>query len=290
MRVAVVGPLCRDIEILHGMATEKPGGVTYFTGTALLSLGVESTVYGSMGFDFVPALPFLMQMIRREKTVTFTNTCPEENPDIRIQQAVVTSQHIGMQDVLGIEKHDYVILGPLFHGDIDDELITRLPKKTKVALAAQGLIRYLDGKGIVWKEPANVTSLLPYIDYLFLDGRELAFITGDDDVDRAGRALLAYGPREVCVTLGSEGSILFSGTGNHRIRAFPVRGTAYPTGAGDSYLAGYVKALEMFDNPCERGEFAAMTATMAIETGGPFRGTVDDVFRRLEEERSEEKR
>ena len=46
-------------------------------------------------------------------------------------------------------------------------------------------------------------------------------------------------------------------------------------------MAGFLKVQELFDDPTQQGEFAAMTATMVIERKGPFSGTVEEVMERL---------
>jgi sugar/nucleoside kinase (ribokinase family) len=54
-----------------------------------------------------------------------------------------------------------------------------------------------------------------------------------------------------------------------------------PTGAGDSYLAGFIKALSLFDDPKKQGDFAAMTATISLETHGHLKGSTEEVLTRL---------
>ncbi|GAF91935.1 unnamed protein product, partial [marine sediment metagenome] len=65
MRCAIVGPICKDVNVVCGKQYILPGGVTYYTGQALASLGVKTVVFGSCGsediewasefdFDFVP--------------------------------------------------------------------------------------------------------------------------------------------------------------------------------------------------------------------------------------------
>jgi len=65
MEIAIVGPICKDMNIVGKEQYALPGGVTYYTGQALASLGVDTTVFGSCGsediewansfdFDFVP--------------------------------------------------------------------------------------------------------------------------------------------------------------------------------------------------------------------------------------------
>jgi sugar/nucleoside kinase (ribokinase family) len=284
MRVAIIGPLCKDVNTIRGEVTHQSGGVTYYTGSALHALGVNARIYGSFGPDFHPYLSCPLTRIPRNATVVYMNDYPTENPDDRIQKAEIFSQNIRTQDVLVLDA-DYVVLGPLFHGDFALEFVENLRKKSKIILAPQGLIRYLDKEKIVWRQPENVLSLLYYVDTLSLDHHELAFITGDDEEERSVCLLQGKGVNKVIVTRGSEGSCIYTSNGKQHIRAFPPRKLADPTGAGDSFLAGYIKSLELYSYEKERGEFAAMTATMAIEEKGPFNQSLDAVLRRLGEAR-----
>jgi len=44
MKVAIIGPICKDIITI---GKEQTGGVTYYTGQALSLLKVETVVFGS---------------------------------------------------------------------------------------------------------------------------------------------------------------------------------------------------------------------------------------------------
>ena len=143
------------------------------------------------------------------------------------------------------------------------------------------MIRYIEGGGIVQRSPENVLRALPHVDYVFLNSGELKFISGEDKIEDGAHVFQDLGAKNVIVTQGSQGSHLFLVDGEYTVRAFPPRGLVDTTGAGDSYMAGFLKAQELFDEPVKQGEFAAMTATMAIERKGPFSGTVEGVIERL---------
>jgi len=182
---------------------------------------------------------------------------------------------------------DYLIFGPLYHDNISASTIEEFTREvedhdTKLVLANQGMIRYLDGKRIVWRNPENVRDALPHVGYVFFDDRELEFVSGKEGIEDCAHCLQGeYGATNVIVTQGSKGSQLFLGADTYTVKAFPPRGKPYTTGAGDSFMAGFLKAQELFEDPLEQGEFAAMTATMAIERKGPFSGVAGDILERL---------
>ena len=123
---------------------------------------------------------------------------------------------------------------------------------------------------------------LLHVDYVFFDDKELEFVSRRDKIADGVHCLQGeYGAKNVIVTQGSRGSRLFLGDEHYQLRAFPLRELVDATGAGDSYMAGFLKAQELFEEPMEQGKFAAMTTTMTIERKGPFNGTVEDVRERL---------
>ena len=76
MKVAVIGPLCKDVIIIRNESHIQPGGVTYYTGNALGVLGVETTVICTMNKNdrgllnsFYPSID--IRIIDRGNTIKF---------------------------------------------------------------------------------------------------------------------------------------------------------------------------------------------------------------------------
>ena len=284
MKAAVVGPLCRDSNVIGGKCYQATGGVTYYAGTALARLGAETVVFASCG-ENSPVWPEEKRLrvvkIPAAGTLEFINEY--DSADQRRQRTVVCDNRISPDQ---IDEHDlagvdFIIAGPLLAGDLSLPLVKYLARFGRLALAAQGLIRYAGREGIEWKKAEKVLKFLPWFEYVALDEAELRFIGGRDDLDLAARTLQDAGAANLIVTRGGAGSVLFLGGERYRIPAFPPLRLADPTGAGDTYLAGYLRALELFDDPAERGNFAAMAATLSLESHGPFAGSLEELRRRL---------
>jgi ribokinase len=91
------------------------------------------------------------------------------------------------------------------------------------------------------RRPAD--ECLRALDYLICNRNELAALTGDAaDPVAAARMPLAWGVRNVIVTLGSEGSIWVGAEGEGRQAAFPVRAVD-TVGAGDCYCGVLAASL-----------------------------------------------
>ena len=296
MKVAIVGPICKDINTIGEERIEQVGGVTYYTGQALSSLGIETTVFGSFNSQDPPSkkgFRFNLVPIEAQGTMVFRNISPDpHNLDERIQKAETPNNRITVNDIPhnGLSGLSYLVFGPKFNDNISTSIIEEFSRKvedngTKLVLAPQGLIRYLDIDKIVLRHPKNVRNALPHVNYVFFDDKELEFVSGRDKiVDGVNFLQSEYGAKNVIVTQGSHGSQLFLRDETYKIVSFTPRKLVDTTGAGDSYMAGFLKAQELFDNPTEQGKFAAMTATMAIERKGSFNGTLEEVMKRLKNE------
>ena len=287
MKVAVIGPICKDRNIIREDIFEQIGGVTYYTGSALSFLGASVSIYGSSTLKRSELEKYLacdeLIQIYSKNTIKFINKYMGQDSDVRIQRVNdFENNTIFFNDLENISKFDYIILGPLIHDNIPRELIIQLSRVgPKIVLASQGMIRYVKNNKIVWKHPENVLDILPHIDFLFLDENELRFITNVEEISGKINFLSKKGLENIIVTLGKKGSIVYMKNKEYKIKSFPPKRLIDATGAGDSYMAGFIRALELFDDPQKQGEFAAMTATISIEEKGPFHYTLKDVYKRL---------
>ena len=87
--------------------------------------------------------------------------------------------------------------------------------------------------------------------------------------------------REVLVTLGSYGSLIYADDRFHEIPGYPPRQTVDATGCGDTYAAGYLYARARGASCEEAGRLAAAMCTLKLEHTGPFDRTIEDVRRVL---------
>ncbi len=287
MKVAVIGPICKDKNIVNKNIFEQIGGVTYYTGNALSFLGASVSIYGSSAFtrnelEKSFADEELVQIHSRH-TIKFINSYWKQDLDVRTQRIYDFGNNIiTFDDVKDVIVYDYVILGPLLHNNISRRLIEQLAGGgPKIVLAAQGMIRYVMNNQIIWKQPENVLDVISYSDFLFLNEVELKYITNTEHTVDGINFLLENGAKNIIVTQGVKGSIVCIKSKNYKIKPFPAHRLADVTGAGDSYMAGFIRALKLFDDPIKQGEFAAMTATMTIEDEGYFHHGIKEVYKRL---------
>lgn len=78
------------------------------------------------------------------------------------------------------------------------------------------------------------------VDVLFMEESEAREFSGEGNLVRAARRILAMGPSVVVVKQGGHGALLFDGESVFSAPAFPLDEVVDPTGAGDAFAAGFM--------------------------------------------------
>jgi len=96
---------------------------------------------------------------------------------------------------------------------------------------------------------ADLVELLKEVDMLILNDSEAKQLTEDDNLIRAGKKIVAMGPRYVAVKKGEHGCLLFGKNGEFfSTGAFPLETIHDPTGAGDCFAGGFIGHLARTDD------------------------------------------
>lgn len=90
---------------------------------------------------------------------------------------------------------------------------------------------------------ASLLEVIGRVTMLTLNEHEARHLTGEHSLVKAAKALLALGPKYLCIKKGEHGSILFTRTGIYMTPAFPLEVVHDPTGAGDTFAGGFLGAL-----------------------------------------------
>ncbi len=95
----------------------------------------------------------------------------------------------------------------------------------------------------------DLMHLLKEVDMLILNDSEAKQLTAEDNLIRAGKKIIEYGPRYVAVKKGEHGCLLFGREGEFfSTGAFPLDDIADPTGAGDCFAGGFIGHLARTDD------------------------------------------
>jgi sugar/nucleoside kinase (ribokinase family) len=96
---------------------------------------------------------------------------------------------------------------------------------------------------------ADLLKLLKEVDMLILNDSEARQLTEEDNLIRAGKKIVALGPRYVAVKKGEHGCLLFGRDGEFfSTGAFPLETIHDPTGAGDCFAGGFIGHLARTDD------------------------------------------
>lgn len=86
------------------------------------------------------------------------------------------------------------------------------------------------------------------------------------------------GVKEVLLTLGSLGSLIYAEGKFYKIPAYAPKEVVDATGCGDTYVLGYLYMRNKGASYEEAGCFAAAMSTIKLEKSGPFSGTEEEVW------------
>lgn len=107
----------------------------------------------------------------------------------------------------------------------------------------------------------ELRALLKRLGGLVLNDSEARLLADDDNLVRAGKKVLAMGPKFVVIKKGEHGAMFFSDGETYVMPAFPTADVVDPTGAGDSFAGGMMGYL------AEQDSFDAKTLKAALAYG-----------------------
>jgi len=136
---------------------------------------------------------------------------------------------------------------------------------------------------IKFGDVADKREIACMMDKVKLDVVEARILTGTDDLEAAARIVEGWGCPEIVIT-HSQG-VLARVAGKTYYEKFSNKSVVGRTGRGDTTFAAYL-AWRLDHDAGESLKFAAALVSIKMETPGPFRGTLEDVARRLKEKHS----
>lgn len=279
--ICCIGHLTLDKLVTPKTLLHMPGGTSFYFSNAICNMNLQYVLVTSLAkkdMGFVTDLRekgIEVQVYPSKKTLYFENRY-SHNMDHRTQRVLQTAGAFTVEQVKNIDASIYH-LGPLLAGDIPLELIKVLAKKGRVALDVQGYLRKVEHKEVQAIDWQDKIEALKYVDILKANEYEMEVLTGSKDPYEAARLLSNWGVKEVVITLGSLGSVIYAGGNFYDIPAYPPSAMADATGCGDTYMAGYLYQRIKNASFQEAGEFGAAMASLKIESPGAFNGRHEDV-------------
>lgn len=272
-----IGHLTHDKIVTPAHTVHMAGGTSFYFSHAIKSMPIRYQLITALAEEDMVFANELkhnnidVTVLPSIHTVYFENIYPDTS-DHRIQRVLHEADPFNPKDLKNV-RSKYIHLGPLLANDIATELIINLAAQTVVSLDVQGYLRSVINKQVVaidWKDKQKV---LPYISILKASEVEAQTITGETDMRNAAKKLADWGVKEVVITLGAKGSMIYDGRELYRIPAFKPTVMADATGCGDTYMAGYLYQRIKGAGIAYAGAFGAAMATIKIAASGPFNDT-----------------
>lgn len=262
-----------------------PGGTSYYFSHGISHLNdwknyklvtsLAPSEYSSV--DELTGKGLNVEIIPSKKTVYFENSYGI-NQNNRTQRVLAKADPFTVEKIQHIEAKIFH-LGSLLSDDFSLDVIKYLSKKGILSVDAQGYLREVRGENVYPIDWCEKKEALKYVHILKVNEHEAKVLTGLDDYQAAARQLAEWGVKEVLLTLGSEGSIIYAENSFYYIPAYPPKEVVDATGCGDTYMLGYLYMRNKGVSYEEAGCFAAALSTVKLQKSGPFSGTEEDAWK-----------
>jgi sugar/nucleoside kinase (ribokinase family) len=132
----------------------------------------------------------------------------------------------------------------LFLGNIDPVLQLNVLEQ----MHAPGLVVCDTMNYWIKSKKAELLALLEKVDVLLVNDSEARELSGDWNIHRAGKWILAHGPTRVVIKQGEHGAMLIEPDRTFYVPAYPLEAVFDPTGAGDAFAGGFMGYLARADS------------------------------------------
>jgi len=131
----------------------------------------------------------------------------------------------------------------------------------------------------LWIDTARESLLaaIAEVDCVIVNDAEVRQLTGESNLARAARAVMAHGPRAVVAKQGEYGAALFAGDSFFALPGYPLEDVRDPTGAGDSFAGGFLGYLDSHDGELDEASlrramgYGTVLASFNVEDFGTER-------------------
>lgn len=283
--ICCVGHITSDKVVNARSVLYMPGGTAYYFSCAVSRLPVNYLLVTALAgpeMHYVGTLQdkgIKVQVQPSAHTVFFENIYADDQ-DHRTQNVLQKADPFLITQLEQVEAKIFH-LGPLLADDISVELIKSLAGRGKISLDVQGYLRKVEDKTVYATGWHNKQEALQYVDIVKADVAELKALTGCQDSADGAKTLTGWGVKEVVITNGSQGSVIYNDGVFYNIPAYQPTIVVDATGCGDTYMAGYLYKRVKGAGIQQAGEFAAAISGLKTGTPGPFLGTEDDVMQFL---------
>ncbi|MFC2138009.1 PfkB family carbohydrate kinase [Bacteroidota bacterium] len=209
-----------------------------------------------------------------------------ENMDERTMTLIKSAGLIDIKDVPALDS-TCVHLAGISDTEFDMALMKGLKSRNYESLSVdmQSFVRHInpETKNHEYSDVADKKEIAAMMNKLKLDVLEARLLTGIEDLEKAAIIIESWGCPEIMIT-HSEG-VLARVNGKTYYEKFSNSNVSGRTGRGDTTFVAYL-SKRMDCEVAESLKFAAALVSIKMEKPGPFSGTLEDVYKRLNEKHS----
>lgn len=281
--ICCIGHITLDKIVTPKHTVHMPGGTSFYFAHGMSHLDTSNfLLVTSLAESEMQAVEDIrkegveVKVLPSAKSVYFENTYGE-NQNNRTQRVLAKADPFTVDGLRDVDARIYH-LGSLLADDFPLELIKHLSEKGIVSVDAQGYLREVRGDKVFAIDWAEKREALKYITVLKANEHESEVLTGEKDPRKAAKILADWGVKEVLLTLGSYGSLIYADGEFHEIPAFEPAEVVDATGCGDTYMTGFLYMRNKGASYDEAGRFAAAMCTIKLGASGPFSADESKVF------------
>lgn len=275
-----------EIVAAEGSARGLPGGAPLFGAFAAAvskkKIAVITRVAVDDGYILEPLKTAGIHVYRQptQETTHMRVVHPTANVDERLMYQIKNAGFFVIEEMPPIEPC-LIHLGALTDKEFTLGFMRKLKERGfRISVDMQGFVRQVDERtrAIQFNDVPEKREIMGLADFVKLDVVEANILTGSDNLAEAAAICDSWGNFETVITR-SDG-VLARSDGKNYFEKFSNKSSAGRTGRGDTTFGAYL--ARRLDRPVDESlKFAASLASIKMETPGPFRGTLEDVIKRM---------
>ncbi len=261
MKIATVGDNCMDV--YENLNQAFPGGNPVNVAVYFIRLGGKASYTGVVGNDTYGEIMLEalngkevdtshLRVLQGKTAITKVELIDGERVFGDYNEGVLTQFKLSEKDIEFLCSHDMVVTG--LWGMIENDLYKIKAKGTPIAFDFATKL-----------EDPVIEKAIYDVDYAFF-----AYDEGDNEFIREYmKKMHAKGPKLIVVTLGEKGSICYNGKEFLTFGIVPCK-LEDSMGAGDSYIAGFLRGILLGDELRECMQMGAENATITLQYRGAW--------------------
>jgi sugar/nucleoside kinase (ribokinase family) len=275
-----------EIVAEEGSARGLPGGAPLFGALAAAvskkKIAVITRVAVDDGYILEPLKTAGIDVYRQptQETTHMRVVHPTANVDERLMYQTKNAGFFVIEEMPPIEPC-LIHLGALTDKEFTLGFMGELKERGfRISVDMQGFVRQVDEvtRTIQFNDVPEKREIMGLADFVKLDVVEAKILTGSDNLAEAAAICDSWGNFETVITR-SDG-VLARSDGKNYFEKFSNKSSSGRTGSGDTTFGAYL--ARRLDRPVDESlKFAASLASIKMETPGPFRGTLEDVIKRM---------